>query len=64
MSETTGTTIRRLIETDGIKYEVYISRPDKTPALFYLEEGDFISLVEAMKKALGYANREEVKSNE
>ncbi|MDI7215745.1 hypothetical protein [Leptospira santarosai] len=55
MSETTEEIrIRRIIETEGVKYEIYIPRIDRPPTLFYLEESDFLSLVKVIERALEY----------
>ncbi|EMJ96767.1 hypothetical protein [Leptospira alstonii] len=51
MSETTEKTrIQKVTEMEAVKYEIYISRTDRTPVLFYLEESDFLSLLDAMKE--------------
>lgn len=53
MSETTEKTrIRRIVETEGVKYEIYIPKTEAPATLFYLEESDFLSFVEGIRNAL------------
>ncbi|WP_061216428.1 hypothetical protein [Leptospira santarosai] len=52
MSETTEKTrIRRIVETEGVKYEIYIPKTEAAATLFYLEESDFLSFVGEIKNA-------------
>ncbi|EMF80072.1 hypothetical protein LEP1GSC188_4892 [Leptospira weilii serovar Topaz str. LT2116] len=51
MLETTKTTIKRITETEGVKYEIYIPIPDTTPILIYLDETSFLSLMETLREA-------------
>ncbi|WP_196219068.1 hypothetical protein [Leptospira santarosai] len=51
MSETTEKTrIRRIVETEGVKYEIYIPKTEAA-TLFYLEESDFLSFVGEIRNA-------------
>ncbi|EMN45437.1 hypothetical protein [Leptospira weilii] len=64
MLETTKTTIKRITETEGVKYEIYIPR-DENSILIYLDEGSFLSLMETLREAFEHAGKNfEVKSNE
>ncbi|WP_061218672.1 hypothetical protein [Leptospira weilii] len=62
MLETTKTTIKRITETEGVKYEIYIPR-EEAPILIYLDETSFLSLMETLKEAFAGKNFE-VKGNE
>ncbi|WP_032916102.1 hypothetical protein [Leptospira santarosai] len=61
MSETTEKTrIRRIVETEGVKYEIYIPKTaTATATLFYLEESDFLSFVGEIKNALADAQEKQ-----
>ncbi|MDI7216650.1 hypothetical protein QMN07_03840 [Leptospira santarosai] len=60
MSETTEKTrIRRIVETEGVKYEIYIPKTETAATLFYLEESDFLSFVGEIKNALADAQEKQ-----
>ncbi|EMM71666.1 hypothetical protein M9Y82_02485 [Leptospira weilii] len=64
MLETNKTTIKRIVETEGIKYEIYIPR-DANPVLIYLDETSFLSLMETLKEVFEHAGKNfEVNGNE
>lgn len=59
MLETNNTIIKRIVETEGVKYEIYIPQTDNPPVLLYLEKSSFLSLVKTIREAFEYANKEE-----
>ncbi|EMJ60574.1 MULTISPECIES: hypothetical protein [Leptospira] len=64
MLETTKTTIKRITETEGVKYEIYIPK-EPTPILIYLDETSFLSLMETLREAFEHAGKSfEVNGNE
>ncbi|EMK10132.1 MULTISPECIES: hypothetical protein [Leptospira] len=59
MLETNNTIIKRIVETEGVKYEIYIPQTDQPAVLLYLEESSFLSLVKTIQEAFEYANKGE-----
>ncbi|WP_170875527.1 hypothetical protein [Leptospira alexanderi] len=53
MSEKTEKTrIQKIVETEGVKFEIYIPRKEEPPILIYLDEESFMSFIGALREVL------------
>ncbi|WP_176087501.1 hypothetical protein [Leptospira alexanderi] len=53
MSETTEKTrIQEIVETEGVKFEIYIPKKNEPPVLIYLDEDSFMSFIGALREIL------------